>query len=224
MSNPASTKVHTRIDHDRSLCGHGKSDSIKTFADFFAAAEADQCASCLEKVGKRGYNIAALRRRHQRLGTAATAAGTKQQDLYAEVKRTALTLLDKTIAQIERSEIDIRRFERLCTTLRARGFEFETRVTPHPYAIVYSLKLNHEQTRQLSELLAELASLGYTDHDPAFPNIAGLRALEITGPDAPAFTLNYIRQGAPSLNALSRHLLTHRLEESRHAHHFETQE
>lgn len=227
MSNPASTKVHARIDHDRSLCGHGKGDAVKSFSGFFAAPEADQCASCLEKVRARGYHIATLRRRYQRLEAAAAAPTATppagQPDLYADVKRTAVALFDKTIAQIESNQIDISRFERLCGQLRALGFDFTARVTPYPYAIGYSLKLDTKQTRRLSDLLAELSHLGYTDHDPAFPNITGMRALEITGPGAPAFTINYVRQSLPSAAALTHRLALNQLEEAHHANRFETQ-
>ena len=111
MSNPHSTKVHTRIDHDRSLCGHGKGEAIKPFAEFFAAPEADQCESCLVKVGGRGYSIAALRRRYRNAAPAAADRPAGEPALFAAVKRTAMALFDKTIATIERSQIDIRRFE-----------------------------------------------------------------------------------------------------------------
>ena len=221
MSNPSSTKVHARIDHDRALCGltprNGHAGAIKAFAEFFAAADEDQCGKCLEGIRKRGYNVATLRRRYRKAEPVSVDRPAGEPALFDVVKRTAMALFDKTIATIERSQIDIRRFERMCETLRARGFEFDYKVTPHPYAIGYSVKLNQTQARRLSELLAELACLGYENHDPAFPNISGMRALEISRPDAPAFTLNYVRQGAPSLGALSRHLANHQLEELRHA-------
>lgn len=224
MSNPASTKVHARIDHDRSLCGHGKGDAVQMFTEFFAAPEADQCAACLNAVARRGYQVAALRRRYARASATAdhaTAAQDAAHDLYDTVKKTAVALFDKTLAQIEQSAVDIRRFEKLCATLRSRGFAFDSKVTPQPYALGYSLKLNRQQTHQLSELLSELACLGYTDHDPAFPNITGMRALEITGPGAPPFTVNYVRQSAPSAAALTHRLALNQLEEAHHANRFE---
>lgn len=229
----SSTKIHTRtVINGRSLCGHGKDETIKSFSDFFAAPEANQCASCLDKVRKRGYSIATLRRRYQRLETSAPAApaaattpatspASATMSLYDEVKKTALAMLGKTIAQIERNQNDILRFERLCAQLRERGFTFAHQATPHPYAINYSIKLDRAQTRQLSELLAELSRMGYTDHDPAFPTITGLRALEITGSAAPTFTLNYARQATPSIAALTQRLALNQLEEAHHAHRFE---
>lgn len=217
----ASTKVHTRIDHDRSLCGHGKGEAVKPFSEFFAAPEADQCASCLESIRRRGYSVATLRRRYQRMETAVPATPEQRPDLFDTVKRTAVALFDKTIAQIESNKTEIRRFERLCGQLRALGFAFTDKVTPHPYAIGYSIRLDQEQTRRLSDLLAELSHLGYADHDPAFPNITGMRALEITGPGAPAFTINYVRQSMPSAAALTHRLAINQLEEAHHAHRFE---
>jgi len=42
MSNPSSTKVHARIDHDRALCGltprNGHAGAIKAFAEQFSRA------------------------------------------------------------------------------------------------------------------------------------------------------------------------------------------
>lgn len=221
MSNPASTKVHARIDHTRSLCGHGKGDAVLMLSAFFAAAEADQCAACLKAIARRGYQVAALRRRYAR-ATATAGHATAAPGLYDTVKKTAVALFDKTLAQIEQSAVDIRHFENLCATLRARGFGFDSKVTPQPYALGYSIKLDRQQTHQLSDLLAELACLGYTDHDPAFPNITGMRALEITGPGAPAFTINYMRQTAPSTAALLHRAALNQLEETHHANRFET--
>lgn len=68
MSNPISTKVHTRIGHERSLCGmnpHYGNYNISSLEDFLAAPEADQCGRCAEHLRKRGYNLAALRDRMQ---------------------------------------------------------------------------------------------------------------------------------------------------------------
>jgi hypothetical protein len=227
----AAIKSHARIEHERSLCGHGKGDSVKPLSEFFAVPEAEQCDSCLKKVAARGYSVAALRKRYQRLtaepvqtpalSATKTAAATSQPDPCAAVKRTAVEQFDKTIAQIEANQTEIARFERLCGQLRERGFEFAHKVTPHPYAISYSLKLDRAQTPQLGELLAELVRLGYADHDPAFPNITGMRALEITGPGAPAFTLNYVRQIHPSIAALTHRLALNQLEEAHHAHRFD---
>lgn len=67
MPNPA--KVHTRIGHDRSLCGltprNGHAESIKSFAEFFSASDEAQCMKCLEKVAARGYKITELRARYR---------------------------------------------------------------------------------------------------------------------------------------------------------------
>lgn len=222
MSKPASTKVHASIDQGRSLCGHGKSDAIKPFSGFFVVPEADQCASCLKKIDSRGYSLDALRKRYTGLATPAPAAvpvakparRSEKPSLFDEAKKTAVALLDKTIAQIERNRIEINRFEKLCEQLRERGFEFAHKVTPHPYAIHYSIKLDLAQTARLSELLNALAGMGYTDHDPAFPNITGMRALEITGPDAPVFTLHYTRQARPALGTLAHTLALRKLEDT----------
>lgn len=75
---PANTKLHTRIGHDRSLCGltprNGHAESIKSFGEFFAAADESQCMKCLQKIGARGYKITELRKRYR--GQAETNTAT----------------------------------------------------------------------------------------------------------------------------------------------------
>lgn len=58
-------KVHTKIGHERSLCGLAptKGDyKIVSYSSFFSADPADQCGRCLGKLQARGYNI-----EHERL-------------------------------------------------------------------------------------------------------------------------------------------------------------
>jgi len=66
MAQPISNKVHTHINHPRSLCGlapkNGAHYRIVDFTNFFTAAEENQCTVCLTRIKARGYNIAALRR------------------------------------------------------------------------------------------------------------------------------------------------------------------
>jgi hypothetical protein len=74
---PSTTKVHTRIGHDRSLCGltprNGHAESIKPFGEFFAAADEAQCMKCLQKVADRGYKLTELRKRYRSPAQASTA-------------------------------------------------------------------------------------------------------------------------------------------------------
>lgn len=226
MAKPSSTKIHATMGGARSLCGHGNADTIKAFTDFFAQPEDGQCASCLAKIAKRGYRNGALRRRYQGEPKVAPARPAKKRPskkpaadtgLYGAVKRTAMDLFDKTLRAIERSQTDILRFERLCLALTAQGYEFAHRVTPQPYGMSYSIKLNAAQSRRLGDLLGHLSNLGYADHDPAFPSISGMKALEITGPDNQTFTLNYVRQDAHRLDAHARRELNHHLKELHHA-------
>jgi hypothetical protein len=69
MAQPISTKVHTRIGHERSLCGlapkNGAHYRIVDFRNFFTAREEDQCGKCLENLRGRGYNINELRLRNR---------------------------------------------------------------------------------------------------------------------------------------------------------------
>ncbi len=60
MSQPISHKVHTRIGHERSLCGLAPirgNYRIVSFSSFFSAAAEDQCGKCIERLKQRGYNI-----------------------------------------------------------------------------------------------------------------------------------------------------------------------
>ena len=61
MSQPTNRKVHTRIGHERSLCGLAPmygNYHIASFSSFFTAQPKDQCGKCIERLQQRGYNIA----------------------------------------------------------------------------------------------------------------------------------------------------------------------
>lgn len=61
MPQPAHPKVHTRIGHERSLCGlspYRGDYHIASFSSFFTALPEDQCGKCIERLQQRGYNIA----------------------------------------------------------------------------------------------------------------------------------------------------------------------
>lgn len=68
MNKHGHTAVHTRIGHERSLCGRDPKRGtyrIVSFSDFFIAEEKDQCETCLSLVEKRGYNLGKLRLQYQ---------------------------------------------------------------------------------------------------------------------------------------------------------------
>ena len=69
MAQPTSTKVHTHIGHERSLCGlapkNGAHYRIVSFANFFTAAEKDQCGKCLEHLQARGYKLKELQAKYR---------------------------------------------------------------------------------------------------------------------------------------------------------------
>lgn len=60
MGKIISTKVHTRIGHERSLCGLAPIRGhyhIASFSSFFTAKPEDQCARCIQRLKERGYDI-----------------------------------------------------------------------------------------------------------------------------------------------------------------------
>ena len=64
MSQRTSTKVHTHIGHERSLCGLAPKNgtyNIASFSSFFTALPEHQCGKCIVRLKERGYKIDKLR-------------------------------------------------------------------------------------------------------------------------------------------------------------------
>ncbi|HQS59755.1 MAG: hypothetical protein B7Y56_03150 [Gallionellales bacterium 35-53-114] len=60
MSSVKNIKVHTRIGHERSLCGLAPMRGnyrIVSFSSFFSATAEDQCGKCIKRLQEHGYNI-----------------------------------------------------------------------------------------------------------------------------------------------------------------------
>lgn len=78
MAQPISTKVHTKIGNERSLCGLNPQRGhyrIVSWASFFSAAIEDQCDRCIEAIRRRGYNVAKERNHFRSLYEKASAMG-----------------------------------------------------------------------------------------------------------------------------------------------------
>ena len=70
MKKSSQTTVHTRIGHERSLCGQHPERgnyTILSFSAFFATKEKDQCGRCINLLKLRGYNITKDREKFQAL-------------------------------------------------------------------------------------------------------------------------------------------------------------
>lgn len=68
MPKKPGTKVHTRIGHDRALCGLAPESghyNIVSFCSFFTASPENQCGRCTQLLQERGYNVEALRLRYR---------------------------------------------------------------------------------------------------------------------------------------------------------------
>jgi hypothetical protein len=68
MANKPNTKIHTHIGHERSLCGLAPKNGvyrIVSFSSFLTASDDDQCATCIERLRARGYNITELRKKNR---------------------------------------------------------------------------------------------------------------------------------------------------------------
>lgn len=60
MAKTTSSKVHTHIGHERSLCGLAPKNGpykIVSFSSFFTATAENQCGKCLQRLEEHGYNI-----------------------------------------------------------------------------------------------------------------------------------------------------------------------
>ena len=78
MSKIISTKVHTKIGNERSLCGLNPARGhyhIATFSSFFTAPIENQCEACIAVLKRRGYNIADQRHKFRAVYDKAQAIG-----------------------------------------------------------------------------------------------------------------------------------------------------
>jgi hypothetical protein len=78
MSSPTSSKVHTKIGNERSLCGlnpHRGHYRIASWSSFFSAPLEDQCDRCILAIERRGYDVEKERLQFRSLYDKAQAMG-----------------------------------------------------------------------------------------------------------------------------------------------------
>lgn len=88
MGRIISTKVHTKMGNERSLCGLNPDRGryhIATFSSFFTAPIDNQCEACINALKRRGYNIDDQRKKFREVYDIAEARGLPAHLLPAQM-------------------------------------------------------------------------------------------------------------------------------------------